>query len=81
MSVCNNCLHKAVCSKYAATGGNVRECKHHTEEKQGHWEEWYPPKHMILTGEEMLYRCSMCDAKYSDVEGYRFCPYCGTKMD
>ena len=45
------------------------------------WEEWYPPMHMILTGEEMLYRCSACDAKYSDVEGYRYCPYCGAKMD
>ncbi len=47
----------------------------------GRWVEWYPPKHMILTGEEMLYRCSSCDAKYSDVEGYRFCPHCGAKMD
>lgn len=47
----------------------------------GRWVEWYPPKHMILTGEEMLYRCSSCDAKYSDVEGFRFCPNCGAKMD
>lgn len=45
------------------------------------WVEWYPPKHMILTGEEMLYRCSSCDAKYSDVEGFRFCPNCGARMD
>ena len=47
----------------------------------GLWDEWYPPKHMILTGEEMLYRCSSCDAKYSDVEGFRFCPHCGARMD
>lgn len=47
----------------------------------GRWEEWYPPKHMIMTGEELLYRCSACDAKYPDVEGYRHCPYCGAKMD
>ena len=47
----------------------------------GEWVEWYPPKHMIMTGEELLYRCSVCDAKYSDVEGYRHCPHCGAKMD
>ena len=47
----------------------------------GRWVEWWPPKHMILTGEEMLYRCSVCDAKYSDKENMRFCPWCGAKMD
>lgn len=47
----------------------------------GRWEEWFPPKHMIFTGEEMLYRCSSCTAKYSDVEGFRYCPNCGARMD
>ena len=47
---------------------------------QGKWVEWYPPKHMIMTGEELLYRCSACDAKYADVEGYRYCPHCGAQM-
>ena len=47
----------------------------------GHWREWWPPAHMILTGEEMLYRCSACDAKYADVSGYKFCPNCGARMD
>lgn len=50
------------------------------ERKRGEWVEWYPPKHMIMTGEELLFRCSCCDAKYSDVEGYRYCPYCGADM-
>ena len=50
-------------------------------EKHGKWEEWWPPKHMILTGEEMLYRCSVCDAKYSDKENMRYCPNCGARMD
>ena len=45
------------------------------------WEEWYPPKHMILTGEEMLYRCSACTAKYPDVEGFNYCPFCGKPME
>ena len=30
--MCNNCIHKAVCSKFAATGGHVRECEHHMED-------------------------------------------------
>lgn len=47
----------------------------------GRWEEWYPPAHMILTGEEMLYRCSACTAKYPDVEGFNYCPYCGVVME
>ena len=49
--------------------------------KHGEWVEWWPPKHMILTGEEMLYRCSVCDAKYPSKENMRFCPYCGAKMN
>lgn len=47
----------------------------------GRWEEWWPGISLIMTGEEMLYRCSACDAKYPDVEGYRHCPNCGAKMD
>lgn len=47
----------------------------------GRWEEWWPGISLIMTGEEMLYRCSACDAKYPDVEGYRYCPNCGAKMD
>lgn len=49
--------------------------------RHGRWVEWWPAKHMILTGEEMLFRCSECDAKYADVEGMRYCSYCGAKMD
>ena len=80
--ICNNCEHNPVCGKFQATGGHVHSCKHHKEERKvGRWKEWYPPAHMILTGEEMLYRCTICDAKYSDVEGYRYCPYCGNPMD
>lgn len=51
------------------------------EIKKAHWIEWYPPKHMILTGEEMLYTCSACTAKYEDVSGFRYCPFCGALID
>ena len=47
----------------------------------GNWEEWWPGIAEIMTGEEMLYRCSACDAKYADVDGYKYCPYCGAKMN
>ena len=47
----------------------------------GQWEEWWPGISLIMTGEEMLHRCSACDAKYADIEGYNYCPNCGAKMD
>ena len=49
--------------------------------KRGRWIEWYPPKHMILTGEEMLFCCSNCTAKYADKENMHYCPNCGAKME
>ena len=46
------------------------------------WEEWWPGDcALIMTGEEMLYQCSACTAKYSDIEGKRYCPHCGAFMD
>lgn len=48
--------------------------------RHGRWEEWWPGIDLIMTGEEMLYRCSVCDAKYSTVES-KYCPNCGAKMD
>lgn len=49
--------------------------------RHGKWAEWYPPMNMIMTGEEMLYKCSECGVKYDNVDGYGYCPYCGAKMD
>ena len=28
MATCKECLHVAVCGRYAATGGRVRDCEH-----------------------------------------------------
>ena len=63
----------SVCEKFPAA--DVAPVAH------GRWEEWWPGISLIMTGEEMLCRCSACDAKYPDVEGYRHCPNCGAKMD
>ena len=49
--------------------------------RRGNWEEWWPGIAETMTGEEMLYRCSACDAKYADIDGYKYCPYCGAKMN
>ena len=35
--MCDKCIHKAVCGKCRATGGNVRECEHFKEERRGKW--------------------------------------------
>jgi hypothetical protein len=49
--------------------------------KHGRWVEWWPPKHMVFTGEEVLFRCSNCSANYGSKENMRYCPNCGAKMD
>ena len=47
-----------------------------------HWDEWWPGDcSLIMTGEEMLYQCSACTAKFSDVDGFRYCPHCGALME
>lgn len=51
------------------------------EMKSALWEKFWPPKHMILTGQEMLWRCSACTAKYEDISGYNYCPFCGAHME
>lgn len=49
--------------------------------KRAKWLEWFPGDcALIMTGEEMLYSCSTCDAKYPDVENYNYCPNCGADM-
>lgn len=33
--MCNNCIHKTVCGKFAATGGQVNNCEHRLEDRRG----------------------------------------------
>lgn len=76
--MCNNCIHKIVCSKYVATGG-VRECGHFKDEKKG---EWY-------WAEDGYCRCSRCHQKAPVIRQYQdepmttmtdYCPKCGAGM-
>ena len=86
---CKECLHNPVCQMWRdqegqdASSFQLSGCIHFDTGKAvpGRWEEWWPGISLIMTGEEMLYRCSACDAKYADVDGYKFCPNCGAKMD
>lgn len=70
--MCNNCIHKAVCSKFAATGGHVRECEHHSEYRKGVWEKSDFPGYL---------RCSCCKDVYISEEWredgkWNGCPKC-----
>ena len=86
--MCNNCIHKTVCGKFAATGGHVRECEHFKEERRGKWEDEFGGKYA-----NPRYRCSLCKvrANYKMVQDELmswheeqaltdYCPYCGADM-
>lgn len=46
----------------------------------GEWIEWWPGDcAVVMTGEEMLWECSRCTAKYAKRSNH--CPNCGAKMD
>ena len=69
--MCNNCIHKPVCSVYIATGG-VNSCEHFKEERKGRWvrcEVW---------GAEM-WECSECNTLGSPL--WKVCPMCEAKME
>lgn len=72
--MCNNCIHKAVCSIYRATGG-VKKCEHFKEERKGEWEK-------RIVDHEMPYYtvddCSLCGC--SGESWYDYCPNCGADM-
>lgn len=72
--MCNNCIHKAVCSIYRATGG-VKKCEHFKEERKGKWEK-------RIVDHEMPYYtvvdCSLCGC--SGESWHDYCPNCGADM-
>lgn len=78
--MCNNCIHKPVCSKFAATGGHVRECEHYREDRKGRW---------IYRGEadadqNVHANCSFCGAgethAVSMIGKVPYCWECGADM-
>ena len=83
--MCNNCIHKAVCSKFAATGGHVRECEHFREDRNG---EWLKTKEQLGWNEVDAVECSECheswlsdeDDTFDYLEHWFYCPNCGADM-
>ena len=82
--LCETCLHRDVCGKYKATGGE-NKCKDFKEERYGRWE----VVHGVLTpGGDPLLRCPICKSRESEhlcgIECrvvWHYCPSCGTPMD
>lgn len=72
--MCDNCMHKPVCSKYRATGG-VKTCEHHKEERRGEWAH--------LGGDEWC--CTACGEVITTEGSWekpkkKFCYECGADM-
>ena len=73
--MCNNCIHKAVCSIYRATGG-VKKCEHFKEERKGKWV-------LIEKAGVDYWCCSVCGeirAEYYFKPKDKYCPNCGADM-
>lgn len=80
--MCNNCIHKAVCSKFAATGGHVRECEHFKEGRRAEW-----LGRQLDNFRKYEVQCPFCGwigienyDSYNDPTTFNFCPYCGADM-
>ena len=83
--MCNNCIHKIVCSKYIAMG-EVNSCEHHKEERKGRWivlAKFYDGSictECPVCGEEYTYkagRLELIGVRYAE---YNYCPKCGSNM-
>lgn len=72
--MCNNCIHKAVCSIYRATGG-VKKCEHFKEGRRG---KLCPLDPMCATLILVDSECPFCRASMLKTD--KFCPMCGADM-
>ena len=71
--MCNTCIHKEVCGKCKATGGQVGKCEHFAEERHGYWMRARKP---VTANME----CSVCHKQYM-LSDHNYCPNCGVRMD
>jgi hypothetical protein len=83
--MCDNCIHKAVCSIYRATGGK-KQCEHHKEERRGRWLSWIG-KPIPKDDFRWSWTCSECkhevefeEAVTADEFASNFCPNCGADL-
>jgi hypothetical protein len=82
-TMCNNCIHKAVCSIYRATGG-VKKCEHFKEERKGEWLETVIKAGDPFDGNSVycfdVFACSECGCHFDVPEAMNYCPNCGCRM-
>lgn len=83
--MCNNCIHKAVCSIYRATGG-VKKCEHFNDDVDpvvyGLWIE-----RPLDNFRKYEVKCSVCGFRgignydqYLEPADFNYCPNCGADM-
>lgn len=79
-NLCNNCIHKDVCSRWTATWG-MKSCENFKEERKGEWkphmeemEDFDGNPVQVQTG----VICSLC-GEYACCGG-NFCKKCGADM-
>lgn len=80
--MCNNCIHKAVCSIYMATGGEIIRCRYHREDRKGRWYDRTNPQWPAYD----IRHCSMCGWNIPKTKlrnkdtNWNYCPCCGADM-
>ena len=68
-NLCNNCIHKDVCSRWTATWG-MKTCENFLEKKKGEW----------ITDEKGVTYCGNCRCIDDYASVHNFCPICGADM-
>ena len=82
--LCNNCIHKDVCGRYAATWG-MKSCEHFLEmPKKGEWVDVRGIPSVCLKDVPVV-KCSKCEIYFCDLINnhhymYHYCPNCGADM-
>ena len=82
--MCNKCIHQPVCGKFQATGGHVKSCEHHKEERKGRWIDVRATPSVCRNNVSVV-RCSKCEIYFCDLVNnhhymYHYCPHCGADM-
>lgn len=74
-NLCNNCIHKDVCSRWTATWG-MKSCANFREERKGKW--IAVPSSDMMTGK--AYKCSECNKMRYGSFMPNYCQNCGADM-
>jgi DNA-directed RNA polymerase subunit RPC12/RpoP len=79
-NLCNNCIHKDVCGRYAATWG-MKTCENFMEmPKRGH-----KVVHERYRGTAYAMECPICNSRIPSNKPYaekvEYCSECGKKLD